>query len=222
MAFGDLLGTAMSATAASIGNSIATSTGSATVAVGDVVFCAVGQQTGLNAVGCSDNLGNVYTSTNVGLDSGTATGRAFYSVVTKPGGITAVTADTTGGGTNDGAIAACAFQGPFYSVIDSNPGLVEDVASGFDCPATGTLLDAIELVIAWATMGAGVTTWAATSPMTMRVNVATANIGVAIASKVTAVVTTTTPQFTNAVNPTDDVLGTNSFRALFLGAMGSM
>src|SRR5688572_1928328 len=135
MAFGDVKGT-FTANAVSITNPFVAA-GSVAVVVGDLIFAVINQQTALTATACADNLGNTYTATNAGVDSGTSTGRAFYSRVTVAGTITFVRFTTTASANNVTGVAV-SFEGPFTSPpIDANPANVSDVASPFTGPATG-------------------------------------------------------------------------------------
>jgi hypothetical protein len=84
MAFGSLKGT-LSGSATSIGTSLA-ATGSVSVAVGDLVYAVLAEQTTITSTACADNLSNSYTAVSAGLDAGTTvTGRAWYSRVTTRG-----------------------------------------------------------------------------------------------------------------------------------------
>lgn len=111
MAFGDARGAALTGSGGSIlaSNDL---TGSNTVSVGDLVLVCFSQQTGLTATGVTDNLGNTYTPANAGTDSGTNTGRFFYSRVTVAGSLTTVTVAATGSA-NDFSGCAVAIEGPF-------------------------------------------------------------------------------------------------------------
>src|SRR5687767_1058080 len=119
MAFGDVLGT-FSVAANSITNPT-DATGTATVAVGDLVYCVLVQQTALTVTAVTDNLGNTYTATNAGNDAGAVTARAFYSRVTVGGSLTTLSAAATASA-NNVVFIGVAFQGPFIAPpIDANP-----------------------------------------------------------------------------------------------------
>jgi hypothetical protein len=216
MAFGDVKGT-FSNNAASITNPFVASTlisGSASVAVGDLIYAVINQQTALTATACADNLGNTYTATNAGVDSGTSTGRAWYSRVTTAGTLTGPSFTATASANN---VTACAviFEGPFTDPpIDANPANVSDIASPFTGPATGTLAQADELVVAWGA-AAGSAVWTATSPNVKQVEVASAAlVKSVIGSQVVAATTSVQPEWTGT-NPADDTLGTTSFKKAF-------
>ena len=212
MAFGAFKGS-LSGTAASITNPFAISTGGpVTVAVGDLVVAVLAQQTALTVTAVSDNLGNTYSAQNAGTDSGNATGRMFYARVTTAGSLSSVSFATSASA-NDVAAGAIVIEGPFASSpLDASPANVQDLTSPFSAPATGTLSQADEVVVAWASMNAGVSTWAATSPNVLRLNTSIANIGVAIGAQTVTATTSVTPAFTNGTNPASDVLGTASFK----------
>src|SRR5262245_47242155 len=162
MAFGGLKGT-LTGNGASIGTSNAL-TGSVAVAVGDLVFAVLGQQTNLTATGASSSLVTSYAAQNAGTDGGAATGRAFYGIVTSAGTLTQVDV-AAASSSNDWCGLAAVIEGPFVSSpIDGNPAnITSDISSPFTCPLSGTLAQAHEVVIGWGAAD-GSTTWAATSP----------------------------------------------------------
>lgn len=213
MAFGGLKG-AMTGNNASIGTSApinTVSSGSAAVVMNDLVYAVWGEQTAPTTTTVSDNLGNVYTATQVATDGGTSTGHAYWSVVTVPGTISAITA-VANGGTNNFAAGAVIIEGPFsFSPLDRNPtNTVNDLATPFTCPSTTALSQAVEVVIGWV-VSTGSAVWTATSPNLLGVQIATAAIlSVRIGYQLVAVTTAVTPEFAGT-NPTDDVLGTTSF-----------
>jgi hypothetical protein len=218
MAFGGIRGTLQVAA-----NSITNPTnlaGSVAVSVDDLVFVVVGEQTALTATAVTSSLVTTYTATNAGLDAGTVTGRAFWGRVTSAGTLTQISVAATGSTDNVSAVAVV-FEGPFTSSpLDANPALVEDVASAFTGPASGTLAQADELIVSWSVNGvAG--NWTATSPNINRVELATqAVLTSRIGSWVVAATTTVSPAWTGT-NPTDDVIGTNSFKKNLGVAVGA-
>jgi hypothetical protein len=212
MAFGALKGT-LSGTSGSITSPFAVTTGGpVTVAVGDLVIAVLTQQTALTVTGVTDNLGNTYTAQNVGTDAGAVTGRAFYSRVTVAGSLTTVTFAATASA-NDVAAAAAVIEGPFAAPpIDKNlANVTNDITSPFSATVTGTLTQADEVVAAWCSMQPGVTTWAASAPLTRHVAVATGNVGVVISTATVAATTSVAPEHTNGVNPSSSVLGSMTF-----------
>lgn len=211
MAFGGLKGTLVGA-ANSITNPI-DATGSVVVAVGDLVFGVIGEQTSLTAGTVTDNLGNTYAATQAGTDAGTSTGRAYYSRVTVAGTLTAVHFAATAS-TDNVAVVAAVIEGPFVtSPLDANPtNITSDITSPFTCPATGTLAQASEVVMAWG-VATGSTVWAATSPNLLATQQATQSVlHTVVGYQAVAATTTVSPAFTAASNPTDAVLGTASFK----------
>ena len=209
MAFGGLKGTLTgNGNSITASNSIA---GSVSVAVGDLVFAVLGQQTNLTATTASDNLGNTYTATNAGTDAGAATGRAYYSRVTVAGTLTSV-AIVASASTNDWAGFAAVIEGPFQaSPLDKNiANGTADLTSPFTCPATGTLTQADEVIMCWMASD-GSATWSATSPNLKAGQVANStNIKVIIGYQAVSSTSTVSPEFTGT-NPTVDVLGTSTF-----------
>jgi hypothetical protein len=210
VAFGGLKGT-LTGNGASIGasNSIA---GTVAVAIGDLVFAVLGQQTNLTATTASDNLGNVYTATNAGTDAGATTGRAYYARVTVAGTLTSVAVAATSSANNWAGFAAV-IEGPFViSPVDQNiANATTDITSPFTCPATGTLNQAGEVIICWATPDTSAT-WAASSPNLLAGQATSATLIKAIIGYQAVTATTTvSPEFT-ASNPTVTVLGTTTFK----------
>lgn len=216
MAFGDLLSPQLSGAANSITNPFSATGAGTTVAVGDLIVAVLGEQTSLTVTACGDNLhgASTYTAVNAGTDGTSITGRCFYKVVTTAGSLTSVNFVTTASADNVAAVAA-AFTGPFTSSpLDAAPANNNntDNASPFTCPATGTLAQATELVIAWMT-GQSNATWLATSPLLKAVQVVSQSVADTILGyKVVSSTTTTSPEFTGT-NPTASVQGTASFKA---------
>lgn len=211
MAFGDLKGT-LTLTGASVGATNALA-GSVSVSVGDLIFAVFGEVIDLTCTGATDNLGNTYTATNAGSDDATATGRAFYSIATAGGTLTAVTIAATASG-NDFTGSAAVFTGP-YSAIDANPANIEgDVTSPLTCPATGTLSQADESIIAWAAINPDNTdqSIAASAPNTLALSSLHSNTALtAIGYQTVSATTSVAPEFTVGAAPADSVIGTSSF-----------
>jgi hypothetical protein len=209
MSFGTLKGT-LTGNGASVTASNALA-GSVVVNTGDLIFAVFGQQTALTASAASDNLGNTYTAQNAGTLSGVS-GRAFYARVTVPGTLTSVTVAASAS-TNDYAGFVAVIEGPFVAApIDANPAnTTGDITSPYACPATGTLAQALEVVIAWSASD-GSATWSATSPNLLAgqaINATT--IKVVVGYQAVNSTTTVSPAFTGTA-PTGNVLGTASFK----------
>lgn len=214
MAFGDLKGT-LAGSGPSVTNP-SNLTGSVSVAVGDLVLAFFSQQTNLTASGATDNLGNSYSAQNAGTDAGTVTGRLFYSRATVAGTLTTIHVAATASN-NDYAGIAGVLEGPVASPpIDKNPAnITADLTSPFNCPATGTLSQANEIVIAWIAAFGAVAggTWAATSPNLLAASAnLDANCLAALGYQAVSSTSSVTPVFTYSTNPTADALGTCSFK----------
>lgn len=212
MAFGDVLGTGGTATGSMTNPLVATV--SIAVSVGDLVIAAVCEQTALTTTAVTDNLGNTYTSSNAGTLAAGNSGRMFYSRVTVAGTITAVNYAATASADN-AAAAVAAFAGPFVvSPVDKNP--ANSAASLTNCPASGPLSQAIELVIGWGTANAascldGMTTG------TLAINRSTSLVACSIGYTVTSTTSGITHVFTSSGSPTQAVLGTTTFMAAPFG-----
>lgn len=195
MAFGDLLDT-KSNTSTNPGTSIAFSA-AMTVAVGDLVVVGVAVRGGPSTESLADDLLNVWTVLTT--DTGTQQIRTYWSIITNAGSMTVTftMASTTG----DTVIIGARFEGPFAaSPLDVNPASTTDTTTPFDCPATGTLSQADELIVTFLGGGNGKTDILASSPLTLALNVASgtgANTECgAMGYKVVSSTSTTTPQFT--------------------------
>jgi hypothetical protein len=214
MAFGTRLTTAGGT---ATGNSIAASNSisiTATVKVGDLIVALMCEQTALTATGATDNLGNTYTAQNAGTLS-TVSGRLFWSRVTVAGNLTSVAIAATSS-TDDFSAVADAYEIGFdASPVDANPANgTGDITSPFTCPATGTLAQAVELIVCWSANNSN-TTWSATSPLVLGSQASQTNTHAVIGTQVTSSTSTQSPAFTGTA-PTADVLGTISFKAATL------
>jgi hypothetical protein len=210
--WGQLKGT-FTGNAVSIGTSIAASTlafGSGAVVAGDLVFVVVGEQTTATNTSVTDNLGNTYNPVHAAVDTGTATGRPYFSLVTNPGTITSVTV-TANGGSQNGAVAVAIYSGPFKaSPLDKFPTAVSDNTSPFTAPTTGTLSQIYELAVSWC-VSTGNATFSATAPNTKAVEIATASVlSVRIGHQTVDDTSALTPAWTGT-NPTDGMAGVATF-----------
>lgn len=193
MAQGDLRGT-LTASVNSVTNPTV-ATGSVAVSIGDLVFVTMSQQTNLTASSCTDNLGNTYSAVNAGTDAGTVSIRSFYARVTIGGTLTQVNVAATAS-TNDASVVADVIEGPFLtSPLDANPANTTDGTTPFTCPATGTLAQASEVVMA-AIAIAGNQTVAATSPSLICGTVARSNASTGQSRHTVSATSSVTPQFT--------------------------
>jgi len=165
------------------------------VSVGDLIYVAFSQQTALTATSASDNLGNTYSAVNAGTDGGTPTHRAFYARVTTAGTLTTISVAATAS-TNDASAVAAVIEGPFMvGPLDANPANTTDGTTPFTCPATGTLAQAEEVIMASIGINSNQTV-AASSPFTLSGTVARANISTGVSRQKVSATTTQTPEFT--------------------------
>jgi hypothetical protein len=211
MAFGDLKGT-LQGGATSVTNPLVAA-GSVSVAVGDLIFGGRFEQTALTATTCTDNLGNTYTAVNAGSDAGTTTARCFYSRATVAGTLTAVNFAGTASA-NNGVVLAAVIEGPFATPpIDANPAnVINDNTTPFTGPATGTLAQAIEVVMcAIAHTGNVTLTGSGSNTKTHQLNTATI-LTAALGRQVTAATTSVQPAWTSSGATTDSVYVTASFK----------
>jgi hypothetical protein len=183
-------------------------TGSVPVAIGDLIFVVWDQAAAISSTGVTDNLGNSYTAQNAGTDTGGLTGKTFYSIATVAGTLTQISTAFSSTGSSCSAVAGV-FKGPF-SAIDANPANNSDTTSPFSCPATGTLAQAAELIIAWGAHNGGVTS--ATAPNTLAVQAVSATFRSVLGYQKVAATTTVTPEFTATVGADTPVWGTASFK----------
>jgi len=216
MAFGDLIDIATDGEDPRSGSLVVGTGLSATVAIGDLVVVVVSEETNNTTSAVNDNLGNSYTQQNAGTDAGTFTGKMYWARVTTAGTLSSVTVTQTAHASDGANCGVAVFAGPFRaSPLDQNPANVQDATSSYSAPATGTLSQAAELVISWATAGlrGSGTDYVPTSPLVQAVEYAPGSgpfCRVMIGYKVVAATTTTTPAWTEAANQ-NTILGTATF-----------
>jgi hypothetical protein len=211
MAFGDLRGTFVANGSSVTNPSVAT--GSVAVSVADLVYVQFVQQTALTATAVTDDLGNTYTALNAGTDAGAVTCRTFYSYVTVAGTLTTLNVAATAS-SNNFVIVAVVIEGAFDATpLDANPAnITSDITSLLTCPATGTLAQADEVIIAWMARNSADAT-SVQSPLLAGATQATGALARGTIGRQTVTATTSvSPEFTTAVNPTECILGTNSFK----------
>jgi hypothetical protein len=210
MAFGAVRGTLTGGVNDITDPTNATSAGVA-VSVGDLVFAAAFVQTGASTTAVTDNLGNTYTPT-ASVDAGNVTLEGYWSRVTVAGTLTTLAFAATAS-TFNCVVHGVAFEGPFAeSPLDKAPaGLVDALSTALVCPATGTLAQADELVIAVATLN-GNAVITADSPNLLAIeNNSSTSITGAIGYQVVAETTSVAPAFTVTIASTDDATATFSF-----------
>jgi len=198
------------------GNSVTNpsdATGSVSVSVGDLIFAVFGEQTSLTTTGASDNLGNTYTAQNAGSDGGSCTGRAFYSIATVAGTLTTVSFAATASSDNYACIAAV-LEGSFTAIDTNVANGTTDSTTPYTCPASGTLSQAAESVIAWVagSSAGGMGVISATSPNLLAGQGNNAGTPrAAIGYQTVSATTSVQPEFTSTADPNGIVLGTCSF-----------
>lgn len=212
MAFGDVLGTG-GATTGSITNPFV-ATVSIAVSVGDLVIAAICEEVALTATAVTDNLGNTYVASNAGTLAAGNSGRMFYSRVTVGGTLTTVNYAATASSDNSAASVAV-FAGPFIvSPVDKNP--ANSAASLTNCPATGPLSQANEVVIGWGAANA-VSSLDGMSVGTLAVTRSTTNVACSIGYTVKTNTSGVSHVFTSTGSPSQAVLGTTTFKADVFG-----
>lgn len=194
----------------------------APVSVGDLIYVVAAEQgtstdlsnvadtsTLVGANDIHDNLGNQYKGLTFSSNT-LISGRAFYSIATVAGQLNAISVSTGQGNTNDTAIAAVVFQGPFIG-HDAWPSNNVDTTSPFTTNVSGTLAQASELVVWWAAVLGNPSNWASLgSPDNLRIKIGIANAGVAIAGRMVSSTTSVAQSFTGTAL-SDQILGLNSF-----------
>lgn len=208
---GSLTGTTLSAT------NPTSATGSVVVAVGDLIAASVSERPNLTVTAMADNLGNTYNAWNAGTDSGNATGRSFYARVTNAGTLTQIDATMTAS-TDDTCVGAVCIQGPFVvSPLDANPANVQDIATPYTAPATGTLSQNDEVVVSTMATANGITNLVATAPSILAFSIGTGanngngTAGLSISTRRVSSTTSVAPAWTGTA-PGSSVLCTASFK----------
>ena len=221
MAFGDLIGSITGeGTTVTTSNLCTTVHTSSAISTGDLIYVCFAQGTQLQVTGITDDLGNTYTACNAGTDAGNYTARAFYSIATNSGTITTITAVSSSTFPVKWTCIAAFFRGPFGGTpgaIDRNPTNLVDTTSPvspYNCPTTGALTQANEVVVHWIVSDVFASGYA--NPSSTQVGsfvVANPNgIVGSLAYRVVAATTSVTPQFTSPVNPTVTITGTTTFK----------
>lgn len=170
-------------------------TGSVAVSVGDLIYVQHLEDGTSLATAMADNLGNTYS--NIYSNATDYSKDIWYSVVTSAGTLTSINATVTASSANI-LVHAAVFEGKFATpALDVNPAINIDKSPPIDCPATGTLAQAAELVIAWHS-GDGSTpaTATCTAPLVKAIGTSNGGSASAIGYKTVASTATTTPQFT--------------------------
>lgn len=193
--FGNLLATA-SYTNAGTSASMAMSS-AVTVKAGDLVVVVVGEQIGApSSTGVSDDLSNTWNGLTAG-GGGNVGGRLWWSIITNAGSMTV----TVTGGTSsadDSANTLCVYEGPFAASpvdVESSAVYNASAAGPWSTPATGTLAQAAELIIAWFTGQGGFGDIQPSAPFTLSKKVSN-NIVNAVASLVVNSTDSVTATFT--------------------------
>jgi len=215
MAFGALKGTWTFGANSIVANNQATLlTGSAVVARGDLIVVVIGEVVANTSASASDTLGNTYTAATAGTLGGGVSGRAFYTIVTNPGTNTNINVQATAS-SNNVAIVAASWEGSF-SAVDKTPANNNntDNASPFTCPATGTLTQQLEMIIAWMVDNTA-NAKTATSPNTITSQRNQTTVSTVVGYQTVNVTTTVSPAWTGT-NPTGSQQGTISFMAAAL------
>lgn len=192
--FGLLKGTLLGSGASVTNPSVAL--GSVDVLVGDLIFALFAEQTNLTVSGAVDNLGNTYAPQNAGSDGGVPTGRVFWSRVTNPGALTQINFAATASA-DDYNIMVAVIGGPFaVACVDANPANSTSSNATTTCPATGTLAQAKEVVMAWYVPSGG--TPAATAPNVLAgIEFGTRNVIAALGYQAVNSTASVAPVFTN-------------------------
>ncbi len=190
------------------------STGNVNAAVGDYIIVAVADQMGGPAPTISDVSSNTYTALS-GPTTNTVRASKWYSKVTNPlaGSISAVFTSANA----SRAIVAAVWDGALFSAtpLDTNVTNANDSTTPFNCPTSGTLAQANEMVVGF-TFSAGNTDFTATAPNLLAVSVASTgggaagNSAVAIGYQYVTATTAVVPVF--AGTSRTSVQGTCSFK----------
>jgi len=212
MAFGANKGTWSFGANSIVANNQATlATGSAVVAKGDLIVVVAGEQTTNTLASASDTLGNTYTAATAATLGGGVSARAFYTIVTNAGTNTNVNVQASASSSNV-AIIAASWEGSF-SAVDKTPANNNntDNSSPFTCPATGTLAQQVEMIIAWMVDNT-TNTKTATSPNLLARQQNQTVISTVVGYQTVNSTGTVSPAWTGT-NPTGSQQGTISFKA---------
>jgi hypothetical protein len=203
-----------------INNAKATGTtltlGPVTVAAGDLIVVCFGDQVGGASPTINDDIGgNTWTALS-GPTTNTARLSKWYCVVTNGGSMTVTV--TFGSSANARAGALGVWDSPIFgaSPLDANVTNANDSTSPYDCPLSGTLAQADELVFGFcsrasnAALSAGASETGIIEAHSSGSGGAGANISVGLTYRKVTATTSTQPQMTGS--SVAGVVGTASFK----------
>lgn len=188
--------------------------GVAVVVAGDVAVVAFADLVGGSNPTIADNLGNTWTPLSGPTTNGVRASK-WYSAITNAGSMTVTITFGSSAAGRGGVMAV--WGSNFVGALDKNATNANDSTTPYDCPTSGTLAQADELVIGFAFVnGPDTNVAAATSPDTLvgpggsSGGSATTNATAAISWRKVSATTAVAPQFTGTSRA--GVVGTASFR----------
>jgi hypothetical protein len=187
--------------------------GAVTVAVGDVVVVLFGDQVVGTAPTIADNLGNTWTPLT-GPNTNTARISKWYSAITVAGSMTATVTFQSSAGARAGALGV--WDSSFIGILDKNIANANDSTSPYDCPLSGTLAQANEIVLGFcarasnAALVAGASETGIIEAHSSGSGGAGANVSVGLTYRLVTATTSIQPQMTGS--SVAGVVGTASFK----------
>jgi hypothetical protein len=213
MAFGDVRGSQVSSSTASVTSAGLNVTVSPSIAVAeaDLIYVVLAQIAALSFTGVTDTYGNTYAAAAAARDAGNLAAGAFYAIAVANATMTTIHFNSTASG-NDWACVVGVIEGPF-SAIDANPvNAINDVATPYLCPASAALAQLDEVVMSWMASDLALTTLVPASPSVVVDGTLSTMPAAILASRVVASQSSITPSFTTTSGtPGFSVLGTTSF-----------
>lgn len=190
--------------------------GPVTVTAGDIIVVLFGDQVGGSAPTINDDIGGNTWTALTGPTTNTARISKWYCIVTNGGSMTVTV--TFGSSANARAGALGAWDSSIFgaSPLDANPANANDSTSPYDCPATGTLAQADELVLGFCSRASNAALVAGGSELgiieahSSGSGGAGANISVGLTYRKVTATTSIQPQMTGS--SVAGVAGTASFK----------
>lgn len=206
--------------AQAVNNAKATGTtlalGPVTVAAGDVIVVLFGDQVAGTAPTIGDNIGGNTWTALTGPNTNTARISKWYCIVTNGGSMTVTVTFQSSAGARAGALGVWDASLFGASPLDSNVANANDSTSPYDCPLSGTLAQANEIVLGFcarassAALSAGASETGIIEAHSSGSGGAGANVSVGLTYRLVTATTSIQPQMTGT--SVAGVVGTASFK----------
>lgn len=189
--------------------------GPVTVAAGDIIVALFGDQVGGSAPTIADNIGGNTWTALTGPNTNTARISKWYCIVTNGGSMTATVTFGSSANARAGVLGVWDASAFAASPLDKDIANANDSTSPYDCPATGTLAQADEIVLGFCSRASNAALSAGGSELGIIEGHSTGgsagtNISVGLTYRKVTATTSIQPQMTGS--SVAGVVGTASFK----------